>query len=78
MKMLTWQFGIQTNFKRNPGKYGQHFPEVLSLNQWDQFLRTVTSAGIHQTWEALFTMNSLFRDSAKSLQNQHRQKACHD
>ncbi len=70
MKMLTWQFGIQTNFKRNPGKYGQHFSEVLSQNQWDQLLRTYTPAGIHPTWQALFSMVRLFRDSAQSV-NSH-------
>ena len=67
MKMLTWQFGIKTKFKRNPGKIGKHFPEVFSQDQWNQLVRTYSTAGMSQTWESLFTMANLFRDSAEFI-----------
>jgi len=65
MKILTWQFGIQTDFKRNPGKFGQHFPEYMPEEQWDQLLGTYSKATLSETWESLFKITMLFRDSAE-------------
>ncbi len=64
MKMLTWLFGVRTDFQRNPGKGGSHLREVLTEAQWQQLLATYTPAKTEPTWEALFAMGALFRDAA--------------
>ena len=40
MKMLTWWFGIKTNFQVNPGKYGQHFKTFFPPDVWARILNT--------------------------------------
>jgi aminoglycoside 6-adenylyltransferase len=64
MKMLTWDFGIKTGFRRNTGKVGKHFQETLSTSDWDLLLATYASAEKRATWHSLFNMCSLFRDRA--------------
>lgn len=61
MNMLTWLFGIKTDFKRNPGKGGKYFREVFSSDTWTLLLDTYSAAEVDATWEALFTMGSIFR-----------------
>lgn len=61
MLMLTWLFGIKTDFKRNPGKGGKHFREVLSPDRWTLLLETYSEAEDAATWKALFNMGRLFR-----------------
>jgi aminoglycoside 6-adenylyltransferase len=67
MKMLTWLFGIKTDFKRNPGKAGKHFNEVLSPKHWGMLLGTYSTAEVDATWEALFMMGALFRACAQEV-----------
>ena len=64
MTMLTWWFGIGTNFKRNPGKGGRHLKEVLPPQRWELLLGTFSSADIEAIWQALFQMTTLFRVTA--------------
>lgn len=60
LKMTTWYFGVKTDFKENPGKYGRRFsdrvePELLKL------LGASYDAGtIDETWRALESLCSLF------------------
>ena len=61
MMMLTWLFGIKTDFMRNPGKGGKHFQKILSPGKWTLLLETYSSAQVDATWEALFNMGRLFR-----------------
>ena len=67
MKMLTWLFGIKTDFKRNPGKIGKHLQEVLSPKHWGMLLGTYSTAEVDATWEALFMMGALFRECAQEV-----------
>ena len=67
MKMLTWLFGIKTEFKRNPGKAGNHFNEVLSAKHWEMLLGTYSTAEVDAAWDALFIMGDLFRECAQEV-----------
>jgi aminoglycoside 6-adenylyltransferase len=67
IKMLTWLFGNKTGFKRNPGKAGKHFKEVLSPKHWGMLLGTYSTAEVDATWEALFMMGALFRECAQEV-----------
>ena len=69
MKMLTWDFGINTGFMSNPGKIGKHFRETLSPQDWRSLLATYSSAEVQATWNALFTMCALFRERACFVAN---------
>jgi aminoglycoside 6-adenylyltransferase len=67
MKVLTWLFGIHTDFQRNPGKSNTHLREVLTEAQWQQLLATYTPAEVDATWDALFAMGALFREVAREV-----------
>lgn len=64
MKMLTWHIGVQTNFSRNLGGFGNCFQQYLEPELWNQLQRTYADAGHDNTWEALFAMCHLFRTAA--------------
>ena len=61
MKMLTWYVGMQTQFLRSPGKFGQYFQQYLAPELWTMLQQTYADASYENTWEALFTMCDLFR-----------------
>lgn len=67
MKMLTWQIGIQTNFSKNPGKYGKYFQNYLAASEWEMLLQTYADANYSNTWRALFAMCELFRQTAREV-----------
>lgn len=60
MTMLTWHIGVRTGFTLNPGKYGKYFQRYLEPDLWQMLQQTYTGAGYDATWQALFTMGSLF------------------
>ncbi|MBN1450576.1 MAG: aminoglycoside 6-adenylyltransferase [Anaerolineales bacterium] len=64
MKMLAWLIGVQTQFSRNPGKFGKYFEGYLEPELWDMLQKTYADASYEHTWEALFTMCDLFRIAA--------------
>jgi aminoglycoside 6-adenylyltransferase len=61
MKMLNWYIGIRTQFSRNPGKYGKYVQQYLDPAQWKLLQKTYSNAGYENTWKALFTTCTLFR-----------------
>ena len=67
MIMLTWVFGIRTDFKCNPGKVGKYFNEVLAPERWSRLLATYTGADPSDIWEGLLIMCILFRECALEL-----------
>lgn len=71
MKMLRWQIGIQTDFKINPGKEGKYFEHYLPPEQWALLLRTYSDGDYGHTWDALYAMGELFRQSARFVANHH-------
>jgi len=65
MKMLVWYFGIKTNFKKSPGKYGKYIKGNIEPKIWAELERTYSDANFDHIWEALFTMENLFRSISK-------------
>jgi len=67
LKMTTWYFGVKTDFKENPGKYGRRFsdriePELLQL------LGASYEAGtIDETWRALESLCALFQTAGSKV-----------
>jgi len=64
MKMIDWYIGLRTQFAKNPGKYGKYVQQYLDPAQWDLLQKTYSDAGYENTWEALFTTCTLFRQIA--------------
>ncbi len=60
IKLLTWYIGMQTGFKVNPGKYGNHFRQCLEPELWGLLEQTYAGISYEETWQALFTMTNRF------------------
>ena len=67
LKMLTWYFGVQTNFQRSPGKLGKYLKGQIGAELWALLERTYSDAQLGHIWEALFSMDDLFRQIAKAV-----------
>ena len=67
LKMLTWYFGIKTNFKKSPGKSGKYIKGDIELEIWAELEKTYSDANFEHIWEALFTMGNLFRRLARTV-----------
>ena len=66
MKMLTWYIGVETQFSRNPGKFGKYFQQYLEPELWDMLLATYSDGRYDNTWDAMFAMCTLFRITGES------------
>jgi aminoglycoside 6-adenylyltransferase len=64
MTMLVWHIGVKTGFAVSPGKFGKYSQRHLDPELWQALLRTYAGADYDATWEALFTMCSLFERAA--------------
>lgn len=62
--MLEWKSGIAADFKISAGKAGKYLSVLLPAGDWEQFQSTYSDANIDNIWDALFTMCSLFRNTA--------------
>lgn len=67
MKMLTWQIGIDSGFTRSPGKLGKYFKQQLASDRWALLEQTYADASYENSWDALFTMCVLFRQTAQQV-----------
>lgn len=67
MKMLTWYFGVLTGFNKSPGKWGKHLQNELPADMWEMLEETYASARPEKIWQALFTMDALFRRAAHQV-----------
>ncbi|MEP7137639.1 MAG: aminoglycoside 6-adenylyltransferase [Chloroflexota bacterium] len=65
MKMLTWYFGIKTDFKKSPGKSGKYIKGNVEPEIWLDLEKTYSDSNFENIWESLFIMGHLFRHMAK-------------
>jgi aminoglycoside 6-adenylyltransferase len=64
VKMLYWYVGMQTGFKKSPGKMGKYLEKYLEPELWQLLMKTYSDGDYEHTWEALLTMGELFRHVA--------------
>lgn len=69
-EMLTWYFGIKTDFKKAPGKQGKYIRAYVEPDIWAELERTYSDATVENNWESLFTAGSLFRRVANVVAEQ--------
>jgi aminoglycoside 6-adenylyltransferase len=67
LKMLTWYFGIQTDFRRSPGKWGKYLKGQIDAELWALLERTYSDSQLDHIWEALISMDDLFRQIANTV-----------
>lgn len=67
MRMLVWYIGINTNFSKNPGKYGRYFQRYLETDLWQLLEETYADADYSHTWDSLEKMCQLFRITSRSV-----------
>lgn len=67
MKMLTWYFGIKTDFKKSPGKFGKYIKNDVEPELWMELEKTYSDSNFDNIWESLFTMGKLFRRLANDV-----------
>lgn len=72
LKMLNWYIGINTNFLKNPGKYGKYIQRYLEPELWELLEQTYANADYERTWDALFAMCQLFRTAAVRVADHFR------
>lgn len=65
MKMLDWYFGVRTNFEKSPGKFGKYLCTGMEPELWALLESTYADANLEHIWDALFTMDQLFRQAAR-------------
>jgi aminoglycoside 6-adenylyltransferase len=65
LKMLRWYVGVQTDFQRSPGKLGKYLKGQIGADLWALLERTYSDAQLDNVWEALLSMDDLFRQIAK-------------
>jgi len=66
-KMLTWYYGIQTDFSRSPGKMGRFFDQEFQDDLWGMLKTCYSDANLGNLWESLYTMGKLFRRVAQDV-----------
>ena len=67
LKMLTWHVSVQTGFKTFPGKLGKYLKGQIDPELWTLLERTYSDAQMDHIWEALFSIDDLFRQIAQSV-----------
>lgn len=67
LKMLTWYYGVQTDFQKSPGKMGKYFKHCLDPELWAQLEHTYADFQVEHIWESLFVMGDLFRQTGQHV-----------
>ena len=67
MKMLTWYFGIKTDFKEAPGKGGKYIKKSVEPGVWAELEKTYSDSDLENIWASLCVMGSLFGQLAKAV-----------
>ena len=58
---------MQTNFQKSPGKLGKYLKGQIDAELWALLECTYSDSQLDHIWEALLSMDDLFRQIAKSV-----------
>ena len=65
LKMLCWYAGVQTNYQKSPGKLGKYLKGQIDAELWTLLESSYSDAQLDHIWEALLSLDDLFRQIAK-------------
>lgn len=69
-KMIEWYIGMHHNFTVSSGMWGKYFKKYLSLELYEQYIKTYSDCEVENLWSAIFTACDLFRNVAAQVANQ--------
>jgi len=67
LQMTGWYIGSRNDFKVNTGKFGKYYQRYLEPDVYQKLLATYPVADLQQIWQAVYTMQDLFRNAAGSI-----------
>lgn len=67
LQMMDWYVGCRYNFNVNTGKFGKYYQRYLEPAMYEKLQATYPVADLQQIWQAVYTMQDLFRTSAQSV-----------
>jgi aminoglycoside 6-adenylyltransferase len=67
MKMVTWHFGVQTSFQCSEGYLGKYLKRQIEPELWEMIEGTYADSELEHCWQALFTMDELFRRVGRAV-----------
>lgn len=68
-RMLSWYFGLYTDFKKSAGKSGKLMSASIPL-EYDRYTKTFSSCDLKSLWNAVITMIDLFDDLTDAINNE--------
>lgn len=67
-RMLSWYFGLHTDFKKSVGKSGKLMSASVP-QEYERYINTFSSCDLKALWNAVITMTDLFDDLTDAINN---------
>jgi aminoglycoside 6-adenylyltransferase len=67
LTMLSWQVGIETEFKVSIGKAKKHLKDYIDADLWTRLMSTFNMSDYDSSWKALITTCELFEEIAPKV-----------
>lgn len=68
-RMLSWYFGVHTEFKKSAGKSGKLMSELIPL-EYERYIHTFSSCELKALWGAVIIMIDLFDDLTNTINSE--------
>ena len=65
--MISWVVGIETDFSKSVGKSQRFLEQRVSKELWDRIIKTYEMGSYEDLWQALFSVQELFREVSKEV-----------
>lgn len=69
-RMLSWKVGIETDFSVSVGKSFRFLETRVGKELWAKVMKTYDMSSYDHLWQALFTIQEIFREVSKEVANQ--------
>lgn len=66
-RMISWKFGIETDFSMSIGKSQRFLENVVSKEIWERILSTYNLSSYEELTECFFEIQALFREVSKEV-----------
>ena len=66
-RMISWLVGIETDFSKSVGKSQRFLEQRVSKELWDRIIKTYEMGSYEDLWQALFSVQELFREVSKEV-----------
>jgi aminoglycoside 6-adenylyltransferase len=66
-RMLEWRIEIDHHWSLKPGDYGKGLKKIVTSSVWEKLEQTYVGPSLEDSWHALFSTISLFREIAQEV-----------